>query len=482
MHVGIIYGHVRTFEIYAVNGNRDVLPNRAVVLLPSLQVSSASEENCYLGHGRLNATIDKCDFIENDHLLVCFHSLDDKWKSGGEAVRTLVLCHWSLETFNPEITLHGFSSLRKLAIVNSSLTMLASTFPSETRLIENIKMTGTKLRELPEHVFSNLSSLKTLDLRNNSIQEVNVKTLDLPSLRDVYLSGNPLKCTERTKWILDQTKGSPSRKIADKENLRCSAPYEGRPLVQVVEIIKTLKEECKRTVCVCELVYVVGQGGKHIQRQLMAFVSVNCSDRGLTEMPGFLPANTTTLRLTENKIHDLTPLTTNPAYRGVIDLYLDNNQIETIVQLEGSSWVDRFRLLSLRGNRLTDLPTYALENALQHNGNAVSLYLGNNPWRCDCLFTPSFQELLIRYTSLVKDVNDIRCLPIYGNDNSDKIIRDLTRTEICTSPDEDPLVHPLDVLNIILALLIFLIIGKLLYDYWSFKKTGKLPWIVAKIP
>ena len=42
-------------------------------------------------------------------------------------------------------------------------------------------------------------------------------------------------------------------------------------------------------------------------------------------------------------------------YRSVEDLYLDDNIIESIVQLEGSSWVDRFRLLSLRGNKLTDV-------------------------------------------------------------------------------------------------------------------------------
>lgn len=63
-----------------------------------------------------------------------------------------------------------------------------------------------------------------------------------------------------------------------------------------------MKEECTKTVCECELVYVVGNGGKHIYKQLMAFASVNCSHRGLTEMPSFLPANTTTLHLSGNKV------------------------------------------------------------------------------------------------------------------------------------------------------------------------------------
>lgn len=61
-------------------------------------------------------------------------------------------------------------------------------------------------------------------------------------------------------------------------------------------------------------------------------------------------------------------------------------------------------------------------------------------------------------------------------------IRELTRTEICISPEEDHWLLPLDFLNATLAFLIFLVLGKLLYDYLCFKRTGKLPWIVTKIP
>ncbi|OAD54338.1 Protein singed wings 2 [Eufriesea mexicana] len=427
--------------------------------------ANTSEENCDLRQTKLNTSIE-CDFKEHDDRLVCFHGLEDKWKTGGENVQTLVLCYWPLTSFDPQDILQGFPSLKKLTIKKGNLTKLTSPFPNESRLIEKIEITETTLKELPKNTFVNLLNLKIIDFRNDSFPEMNVETFNIPSLHHIYLSGNPLKCTEDTKWILNGEKGSLGHKVADKAHLRCTVPYDGRALIPVVEIINTLKEECTKTICECKLVYVLGNGGKHIQKQLMAFVSVNCSHRGLTEMPSFLPANTTTLHLSGNKIRDLRPLTTNPIYRGVIDLYLDNNTIESIVQLEGSSW----------------LPTYALENVLQHNGNAVSLYLGKNPWRCDCLFTPGFQDLLIRYMNLVKDINDVRCSPTNADDNSNKTIRDLRRTEICTSPDEESVLHPLDILNIILAILIFLIIGKLLYDYWSFKKTGKLPWIVAKIP
>ncbi|CAL7940510.1 unnamed protein product [Xylocopa violacea] len=446
-----------------------------------LSLANTREENCDLRQAKSN-TSKECDFKEHDHRLVCFHGLEDKWKTGGENVRTLVLCYWPLETLDPQEVLQGFSSLKKLVIEKSNLTSLVSPFANNSQFIERLEIRETKLKNLPQDAFVNLSNLKFLDLRNNSLAEIDVETFNIPSLHHLHLSGNPLKCSEDTKWILHQEKGSLGHAVADRQHLRCTVPYEGRPLVPVVEIINTLKEECTRTVCDCKLVYVVGNGGKHIQRQLMAFTSVNCSHRGLTEMPSFLPANTTTLHLSGNKIRDLKPLTTNPVYKGVIDVYLDDNMIKSIVQLEGSSWVDRFRVLSLRGNNLTDLPTYAFENVLQHNGNAVSLFLGRNPWRCDCLFTPGFQDLLIKYTNIIKDSNDVKCSPTNGDENSNKIIKDLRRTEICISANEDVLLHPLDVLNIILALLILLIIGKLLYDYWCFKKTGKLPWIVAKIP
>ncbi|CAL1688175.1 unnamed protein product [Lasius platythorax] len=423
----------------------------------------------------------ECDFVKSRQRLVCFNGLKDEWRARAENVQILILCEWPKATFDSHEVLREFAFLRKLIIANSNLTRLSTAFPIKAQFLEKINVTGTKLHTFPKDAFSNLRSLRCLDLRNNALEEINVTAFNTPALKHIFLAGNPLRCTEDTAWILDPNEGSAASKVVDKDKLLCATPYDGRPLLPIVEIIATLKKECKQTVCDCELIYVVGRAGKLTQKQLIAFTSVNCSHRGLIEMPNFLPANTTTLRLTGNKIKDLTPLTINPVYKSVLDLYIDDNLVESIVRLEGSDWLDHFRLLNLRGNKLIDLPTYALENAL-HNGNVAGLYLGNNSWTCDCQFTPSFQDLLIRHSNLVKDINDIRCALMSDNDNSNKQIRDLTRTEICISPDEDSWLHPLDVLNIVLASLIFLVLGKLLYDYWSFKKTGKLPWIVAKIP
>jgi hypothetical protein len=74
-----------------------------------------------------------------------------------------------------------------------------------------------------------------------------------------------------------------------------------------------------------------------------------------------------------------------------MDMFLDDNRIHSIEALEGADWLLNFRVLSLKSNQLTQVPTYALDNALQRNRNAGIVYLGNNPWICDCFFTPSFQ-------------------------------------------------------------------------------------------
>lgn len=56
------------------------------------------------------------------------------------------------------------------------------------------------------------------------------------------------------------------------------------------------------------------------------------------------------------------------------------------------------------------IPSYALNNVLERNKNAVRLLLGNNPLVCECESTPIFQELLLKYQALIKDSNDINCI------------------------------------------------------------------------
>jgi len=41
---------------------------------------------------------------------------------------------------------------------------------------------------------------------------------------------------------LDASEGSAATKVADKDKLLCATPYDGRPLVPIVEIIVVTRE------------------------------------------------------------------------------------------------------------------------------------------------------------------------------------------------------------------------------------------------
>lgn len=58
-------------------------------------------------------------------------------------------------------------------------------------------MTGTKLRAIPRDAFSNLRALRSLDLRNNALEEINITALDVSSLRHVHLAGKNRSQTKR---------------------------------------------------------------------------------------------------------------------------------------------------------------------------------------------------------------------------------------------------------------------------------------------
>lgn len=55
------------------------------------------------------------------------------------------------------------------------------------------------------------------------------------------------------------------------------------------------------------------------------------------------------------QIENLDALINNRFYRNVVDVYLDNNLITSIDDLEGGHWLLQFRVFSLKGNKLTQV-------------------------------------------------------------------------------------------------------------------------------
>ena len=205
--------------------------------------------------------------------------------------------------------------------------------------------------------------------------------------RSLFL-GNRWNCSLDLAWVSQLNQSV----VKDLKNLTCfGVPYAKRNLLTIAGFTEDLKKQCP-SYCSCTLPKVYEKWGSH--ERLEPVFEVNCSYRSLTQLPLNLPPKSRIIRLEGNEIEDLKPLKHDPVYKKVFDLYLDNNKVRSIEELEGSYFLKHFRVFSLSGNRLTEVPTYALDNALEQNNhmpNALSLFLGGNPWRCDCVFTPVFQ-------------------------------------------------------------------------------------------
>lgn len=119
-----------------------------------------------------------------------------------------------------------------------------------------------------------------------------------------------------------------------------------------------------------------------------------------------------------------------------------------------------------------------MSKAFQINQNIQGIHLSNNPWVCDCAFTPRFQKLLVQYESLILDSKNVTCRSESESTFSGAQIKSLTLTDLCKADDT----NIFNIVNIIMIVLICLILSKLAYDYYHYKRYGKVPWIVTKLP
>lgn len=87
----------------------------------------------------------------------------------------------------------------------------------------------------------------------------------------------------------------------------------------------------------------------------------------------------------------------------------------------------------------------------------------------------------MKYHTVIRDAANVTCKYIEGDDNFGAQVMRLKRGDFCKLPNEHG-IQPLDILNGVLGSLIVLVVGKLAYDYYHYRKSGRLPWIVTKIP
>ncbi|KFB48210.1 AGAP005417-PA-like protein [Anopheles sinensis] len=471
---------------------RTVLPMSPSVLaqlplsLQNLVVENVAIEECSLRNhatvagGSLHNGRPHCYFTPSNRT-VCFRGIDTKrFGAGGRfnQTRQLILCDWAARSFDPLVLARLVPKLERFALTGRGLQRLAHDFPA-LPFLRMVNITGTRLNHTGVSTFYELSQLQVLNLRGNELEQIQPYRFRNGNVQ-VYLQGNLWNCTNDMIWLLKEQ----SQQYVDKPTLVCKDwKYTGRPVLTAMEYKRVVQESCLHEEiwnCSCHVSYLrLSDDGLSFDPMIM----VNCSDRGFYQLPQYLPGNTTVLHIAHNKLQSVDSLTTNEHYRSVQDIYMDDNRLTSIDILEDTIWLDNFRILSLRGNRLNRIRVYSVEHAMERNPGVGKIYLSNNPWRCGCRFAIRFQRFLRKHESLVADSRNITCYVLNEEDGRKQYHQVLTVTpnDICRSSESNAATF-YNTLSIIFASLIVLIFIKLAYDYYNYRKYGKLPWLIMKMP
>ena len=99
-----------------------------------------------------------------------------------------------------------------------------------------------------------------------------------------------------------------------------------------------------------------------------------------------------------------------------------------------------------------------------------SFYLSGNPWDCTCQNIEPVMQFLMKYSTIIKDVEHIRC------DKWDTPILQADYKEKC-SESQNPMIWVVMVELILLLLLI----GNFVRDVVRYRRTGHLPWVARHL-
>lgn len=156
------------------------------------------------------------------------------------------------------------------------------------------------------------------------------------------------------------------------------------------------------------------------------------------------------------------------------ELIADHNQISSLLDLEGTAFKEDFRLLSLRGNKLKQIPMYLLTNTLDKDPGLKGLFFEGNKLNCDCNSATELKLWLLGHQSSVKDYDRIGC------ENLPDTVIHLQEAKLCQSKHD-----AMDYILYLIAaevLLLLALILKVSYDYYVFKTQSYLPWPANKMP
>lgn len=357
-----------------------------------------------------------------------------------------------------------------LKIIDASFNKLsdisASSVPDS---VEILFLNNNLISRVQPYAFFKKKNLTRVDLFANKIQNIDQNALRLSLMNptrdppEFYLGGNPFECDCTMEWLqainsLEETRQHPA--VVDLDTINCSL-MNNKGVIPLLEAKKlqflceyeshcfALCHCCDFDACDCEMTCPSNCTCFHDES--WAANIVDCSRAGYDAVPDRIPMDSSEVYLDGNELSSLSShtfigrknlkvlylnsskveLIHNRTFNGLRllevlylqnnfikdlkgyefehltllrELHLNNNELSFVQNATFLSLVS-LRVLRLDVNHLKTLPvTY-----FQRNHNLHSLYLGGNPWRCECGNAAEVQAWLEGASVVLRDAEQVQC-------------------------------------------------------------------------
>uniref|UniRef100_A0A914CNL9 Protein slit n=1 Tax=Acrobeloides nanus TaxID=290746 RepID=A0A914CNL9_9BILA len=316
-----------------------------------------------------------------------------------EKLRRLDMSKNMIKEIHPD-AFNGLTSLNTLVLYGNNLTDLPSNVFRHLSSLQLLLLNANRLSCLRRDTFKGLSNLNLLSLYDNQIKSISNGTFEpLVNLQTLHLARNPLICDCNLEWLALLLTQRP----IETSGAKCEAPK--RVAKKRLTSLQSSKFRCKGSE-----VFVT----KHADECVIDYdcpsacfchqTVVDCSGRGLTEIPHDVPFFTTELRLNNNRIEAVKIQPSLDRLQNLEKLDLSNNKISSIED-NALANLKALKELHLSSNRLRHFSSASMghaaknlqvltlsnnqlrcitEQALANLDNLHSLYLSNNQFACNC--------------------------------------------------------------------------------------------------
>uniref|UniRef100_A0A2C9GV86 TIR domain-containing protein n=1 Tax=Anopheles dirus TaxID=7168 RepID=A0A2C9GV86_9DIPT len=384
--------------------------------------------------------------------------------------------------------------LRELDLSTNWLTAVPRDLLLNTHELQRLNLTHNNITSLTYANLQFLAPSVTVDLRHNSIFEIDLADMERMVLLEqrgpdemsgrsrILLDANPLYCNCIVYAFAQYVQRRLATAVYDRIELMADALSCHGP----DHLYGTLIRDVPTRELLCELDTPTTQirhcpaGCRCFIRPEDTDVIVDCSGQGLTRVPD-LPRPTTfgyrfiELHVENNNISELPARAGNGSavpggWNEVRELYAANN---TIAALLPTQLPDALRLLDLRRNRLTGL-SVPMTGALAASKTLTTMRLAHNDWTCQCE-AAQFLTFAYAHQRHIEDFDRLRCADGRPLDQT-------TLGDLCTDGTHT-IVLVCVIVSIIACLVALLSVVyfayKLELKVWLFKH-GLCLWLVAE--